>query len=120
MVSFLRAGVVAGSLTIFELYLILAGVLSPADPGVLERVAETRAVCFGQVEDWRDYEVLTAVQDCRLVGETGWLIANGDVYTAIVIDCEADVHRGQMAERGLMADANMESLGHLKGWLVLR
>lgn len=70
------------------------------------------------MENWRDYEVLTAVEDCALVGHSGWLIVNGDIHTAIVIDCEADVHRGQMASRGLMADVNLDEVG--SGWLVLK
>ena len=64
--------------------------------------------------------MLTAVEDCRLLNRSGWLIANGDVYTAIVIDCENRDHAGMMVARGLMADVNIESLGHLEGWLVLR
>ena len=96
------------------MYLILQGVLSPADPGVLEGVAERRAVLFQQVEDWRDYEVLAAVQDCRLVGETGWLIANGNVQSAIVVDCSQPEHSMNV----IMADVSEGEIG--RGWLVLK
>jgi len=106
---------------IFELYLILQGVLSPADPGVLEAVAQRRiANEWGLTGDWQGYDVLVGVADCRLLNRRGWLIANGNVYSAIAVDCENGDHAGMMAERGLMADANIESLGHLKGWLVLK
>ncbi len=103
---------------LFELYLILSGVLAPADPGVLERVAERRIQWDSTFEEWRRYEVLVAPSDCTLLGKSGWLITSDKVYTAFVIDCEKDTDRGQMTERGLMADVNLDSVG--SGWLVLR
>ena len=75
---------------------------------------------WGLTGDWHGYDILVAPADCGLLGRSGWLIADGRVMSAKVVDCEADIHAGQMAERGLLADANMKSLGHLKGWLVLR
>lgn len=101
--------------SLFELYLILSGTLAPSN--ALDDVAWTRQAYFQQVPEWRDYEVLVAVEDCALLGHSGWLITPRMTYTAIVIDCEADVHRGQMNERGLMADV---SKGEGSGWLVLR
>lgn len=98
----------------FELYLILSGVLAPADPGVLESVANRRAVYFEQVPDWRNYEVLTAVEDCRLLGQSGWLITGKGVSTAIVVDCLQAEH----SMNGIMADVN---LGEIReGWLILK
>lgn len=100
---------------------IYAGVISAADPGVLERVAARRiANEWGLSADWRGFDVLVAPADCGLLGRSGWLIANGDVYTAIAVDCEQRAHRGQMAERGLLADANVKGLNHMAAWLVLR
>lgn len=58
--------------------------------------------------------MLTAVEDCGLVGETGWLITNGNVYTAIVIDCLQAKH----SMNGIMADTSLDEIG--RGWLVLR
>ena len=84
---------------------------------MLEAVAHRRAVYFGQVENWREYEVLAAVEDCELIGRSGWIIAD-EVKSVIVVDCEADVHQGQMASRGLMADVSLGEVG--MGWLVLR
>lgn len=87
--------------------------LSPADDGVLESVANRRAVLFQQVPDWQDYEVLTAVEDCRLLGRSGWLITN-KVRTAIVVDCATPGH----SMNGIMADTNLEKRD--KGWLILK
>jgi len=98
--------------------LILEGVLAPADPGVLERVANRRIVWDSTFEEWRRYEVLVAPADCSLLGKSGWLITPRMTYSAIVVDCEADVHRDQMNERGLMADTSLDEVG--QGWLVLR
>ena len=93
--------------------MILTGVLSPADPGVLEQVAITRSAYFGQVPDWRDYEVLVAVEDCALLGRDGWLISDS-TYKAIVVDCKQRKH----SMNGIMADTTLE--GIRQGWLVLR
>ena len=100
----------------FELYLILSGTLAPSN--ALEDVAWTRAAYFDQVSDWREYEVLAAVEDCTLLGHSGWLITPGMTYSAIVVDCEADVHEGQMQTRRLMADTSLDEVEY--GWLVLR
>ena len=97
------------------------GYLSFANPGVLERVAERRlANGWGLETNWTGYEVLGATADCSLLGRGGWLIAGGEVVPILIVDCEADVHRGQMAERGLLADVSRLDLVHQKGWLVLR
>ena len=93
--------------------MILQGILSPADEGVLERVAYTRSAYFGQVPEWRDYEVLTAVEDCSLLGRNGWLITN-EVHTVIVVDCSQPAH----SMNGIMADVSLDEVG--QGWLVLR
>lgn len=88
---------------------------------MLERVAERRvANDWGLTDDWREYEVLAAVPDCELLNRSGWVIAGGEVLTVIIVDCAQEKHRQPMIDNGLLADANMESLGHLKGWLVLR
>ena len=107
--------------------LLLSACLTVIGPGaisysaILDDVAARReANEWGLSAGWREYTVLVATADCRQLGKSGWLIANGDVYTAIVIDCEQQAHRGQMAERGLLADASLEWLGHQAGWLVLR
>mgnify|MGYP001603278827 CR=1 FL=1 len=41
------------------------------------------------------------------------------VYSVIVVDCEADVHKGQMAARGLLVDQNKIELTSQYAWLVL-
>lgn len=87
--------------------------MSPADPGVLQQVAITRSAYFGQVPDWRDYEVLVAVESCDLLGRDGWLISDS-TYRAIVVDCKQVEH----SMNGIMADTTLE--GIREGWLVLR
>ncbi len=88
--------------------------MAPADNGVLEDVANRRAVLFQQVENWREYEVLTAVEDCNLLGKTGWLITSEMTYSAIVVDCATPGD----SMNGIMADTTLDSVG--SGWLVLR
>lgn len=109
-------------LAVAEPFVIIGpGAISAADPGVLERVAERRVQAnWGLSDDWTAYDVLTATADCRDLGKRGWLIANRNVYKAIVVDCAQEKHRQEMTENGLLLDANMESLNHLEGWLILR
>lgn len=97
----------------FELYFILSGVLSPADPGVLEKVAQTRSTYFDQVHSYRSYDVLVAVEDCRLLERTGWLITDRGIHTCIVVDCSQEAH----SMNGIMADTNLRKRGN--GWLIL-
>ncbi len=105
---------------VFELYLILQGALSPASPGVLERVANTRAIHFEQVQNWRNYGTLVAVADCKLLGRDGWLITDKGIERVLVVDCEQNKHKGQMVARELLADVNRAGLGHEQGWLVIK
>jgi hypothetical protein len=95
---------------LFELYLILSGTLAPSN--ALEDVARVRAANFQQVQHWRDFEVLVAVENCALLGRSGWLITD-KVRNAIVVDCSQPVHD----MNGIMADV---STGEGQGWLVLR
>lgn len=108
---------------ISQLTILGPGVLSQADPGVLESVAQRRIHYGYGLEaalDVNDYEVLIAPADCDLLGRDGWLVANGHSYRAIVVDCEARHHRGQMQSRGLLADVNNLELVHKQGWVILR
>jgi hypothetical protein len=98
------------------------GVLSPADAGVLERVAERRSTNgwgLAPGTDWRVYDVLVAPADCEHLGRTGWLITRRARYRALVVDCESGEHAGQMRARGLLADVNRAELGHQMAVLVL-
>lgn len=106
----------SGSMTI-----IGPGTLSGADPGVLERVAERRLHNgWGLHQQVDGYDVLIAPPDCKLLGRSGYLVAGGRAYSAVAVDCEADVHRGQMVDRGLLADVNERGLWHKEGYLILR
>ena len=96
----------------FELYLILSGTFAPSN--ALDDVARVRSANFGQVQHWRDYDTLVAVEDCRLLGRSGWLITDEMTHSAIVVDCKQRKHD----MNGIMADVSLDSVG--SGWLVLR
>ena len=96
---------------LFELYLILSGTLAPSN--VLEDVARVRSANFQQVQHWRDFDTLVAVEDCALLGRSGWLITN-KVRSAIVVDCSQPTHN----MNGIMADVSLSEGG--QGWLVLK
>lgn len=64
--------------------------------------------------------MLVAPSDCALLNRAGWLIVEGQKYSAIVVDCEQEKHRGQMKERGLLCDQNIKELTHKEGLLILR
>ncbi len=65
------------------------------------------------MENWREYDVLVAVESCDLLGRDGWLITD-EVRTAIVVDCSQEKHD----MNGIMCDVNLDDVG--SGWLVLR
>lgn len=47
---------------------------------------------MGQIDrDLREYDVFVAVADCSLIGREGILIADSNVYKALVFDCSGDV-----------------------------
>lgn len=94
--------------------------ISQADEGVLEAVAERRIANGWGLDSIEGYDTLVAPADCRLLGREGWLIVGGEVIEVVAVDCEADVHAGQMESRGLLVDTNRKELVHLEGWLVLR
>lgn len=62
---------------IIKIIAILAyGVMSYANPGVLERVAANRAAgitAYDIPANWQDYDVLLATESCQYVGATGRL-----------------------------------------------
>jgi len=86
----------------------------------LEIVAERRSTNGWGLGDYAGYEVLIAPADCSLLGRSGWLIANDDVYSAIVVDCSQQEHKQAMIDNGLLADVSMKSLSHKQGWIVLK
>lgn len=93
---------------------------------MLERVAETRAsglTRFPVRDDWAEYDILVAVEDCAYVGMTGWLIVEGFRFSAIVVDCQQTLHRQvtnqSLGELGLLADVNRSDMWHRQGVLIL-
>lgn len=108
---------------ISQLTILGPATISGADPGVLEAVAARRIRNgWGLTEPVGGYDVLVAPADCGLLGRSGWLRVDGRTYSAIVVDCESEKHRGQMRARRLLCDVNGEwpELVHKRGWLVLR
>lgn len=96
------------------------GVMSTANEGVLERVAERRIKNgWGLAAiDLSDY-VLIAPDDCELLGRAGWVLTkDGKFIKALVVDCEADVHNGTMEKHGLLMDTNRAKFNHQVGWLI--
>lgn len=87
---------------------------------MLETVAERRIHNGWGVESVEGYDLLIAPADCSFLGRSGWLFVGDKVYSVIVVDCEADAHKGQMAARGLLADQNKSELASQYAWLVLQ
>lgn len=101
-----------------RLEVIGPGAVSYAGKGVLERVAERR-IRNGWGLTQVNNAILVAPADCDYLGSQGWLVTEDDVYNVTVVDCEADVHSGQMRQRGLLVDTNRLDLVHKKAWLVI-
>lgn len=103
-----------------QLIILGPGILSPADNNVLETVAQRRlSNGWMLTKNPDDYDVLIALDDCSLLNESGWILVDG-VHTALVVDCEAGHHKGIMKNRGILADVNLEELGHKRGWVILK
>lgn len=95
------------------------GAISYAGANVLEGVA-TRRYDNG----WGLYtsnlrRTLLAAEDCSLLGYNAWLIVEGHFIGGTIVDCEADVHAGEMKQRGLLVDTNRVDLVHKEAWLVV-
>lgn len=97
------------------------GVLSPASPGVLERVQETRLrYGYGLSEPAPAGAVLLGVQDCRLLGRTGWAIVAGVGWVPVyIVDCQQAEHR-PLSELGIVADVNDVRMAHRKAMIWLQ
>ena len=109
-------------LAILEPFTIIGpGSISLASPGVLEAVAQRRIAYGWGLSSIPEDTILVAPADCNLLGRRGWLVAGGEVLKALVVDCQADVHEGEMEGRGLLLDVNgPEGLDHKDGWLILQ
>lgn len=88
--------------------------------GNLEEVANRRIKNGWNLDSIEGYEILVAPSDCNLLNRSGWLIVEGKIYSAIVVDCEQEKHRGQLEERGLLCDQNIKDLTHKESFLILR
>jgi len=109
-----------------RLIVILFGVMSYANPGVLETVAHNRAAGITDHQlrqNWYDYDILLATESCGYVNRTGTLyLEDGRRLSALVVDCQdpADIAEASLTSLGLLADGNMWSAVHQKAILVLR
>lgn len=112
--------ILAALLTLEPFSVYGPGFISSADPGVLEAVAERRINAGWGLDSIDGYDLLIAPADCELLGRSGWLITNGNVYLTIVVDCSQERHRQEMIDNGILADVNDERLNHLEGWLILK
>lgn len=103
-------------------YVVGPGYTSLANPGVLEQVAERRIENgWGLTEDvdLTAYSLLGAVADCKSLGHGGYLVTEKEVKSILIVDCEADVHRGDMDRKKLIVDINDKELVHQEAYLVL-
>jgi len=96
------------------------GVLAPADVGCLERVQERRVwYGYGLSEIAGPGVALVAVEDCSLLGYDGVAIVEDVGYVPVrVVDCQQAAHT-PLSELGLVADVNLEELGHRQAELLL-
>jgi hypothetical protein len=109
-------GSLLNSLTFFTI--IGYGAISYAPN--LDKVAHRRIAYHWQLASIEGYDVLVAPADCALLGRHGWLIVGDRFYRAMVVDCEADTDKGEMAKRRLLLDQNLKELVHKRGWLILQ
>lgn len=66
------------------------------------------------------FDVLVAPANCNLMARQGYLVTNRGIFDAVVVDCQADEHAGQMEARGLLVDTNRRDLIGARGWFIVR
>ena len=97
--------------------ILLTGVLSPADPLVLEGVEERRVRYGWGLDRVAPANVVRlALEDCDLLGYTGY-IALDAYYPAVVVDCCSIP--GCLSANGLIADVNVQEMGHKEAIIIL-
>jgi len=96
------------------------GALAPADTGVLEAVELTRLRHGYGLDGLAGPGVVrVAVEDCHLLGYTGYLIVDRvGIYPACVVDCQQVGHE-PLSDRGLLADVSAAELGHRQAFLMV-
>lgn len=95
------------------------GAISYAGKNVLEAVANRRIANGWGIYTAKLDKTLLATEDCSLMGRKVWLVVDGDFVGGSVVDCEADVHRGIMKQRGLLVDTNRADLVHKIAWMII-
>ena len=100
--------------------IVIVGVLAAALPGVLEWVEINRLVNGWGLHELSGPGVIKlAVDDCRLLGWRGVVIAKGRMVPAHVVDCLATGDRS-LRSLGLAADVNADWLNHEPAVIMLR
>lgn len=102
-----------------SLTILSIGVLAPTR--VLEGV-QARRIRYGYGLEYAAPPgvALVAVEDCKLLGYEGLAIVE-DIGTVpiYVVDCEQLAHKGQLRERGLIADISNPGLAHQRAMFIL-
>ena len=96
------------------------GALAPADPLVLDRVELVRVRHGYGLDGLAGPGVVkVAVEDCDLLGYTGYLVVEDEgIYPACVVDCQQKKHE-PLSDRGLLADVDARHLGHRQAYLMV-
>lgn len=93
------------------------GWLSQYSIAATERVIANRSVphrtAWTLPEDWRNYDVLVAVESCKRLGETGTITWREHSGTYLVIDCS-----GHASTSAWMRRNNI--IGEVDGWTAQR
>jgi hypothetical protein len=89
-------------------------------PGAMSYADLDAVVARKGWEGTRDFDVLSAPSNCNLMARQGWLITSKGVFSTVIVDCQADEHKGQMEARGLLVDTNRDDLVGANGWLIVR
>lgn len=79
--------------------------------GNLNRVVEAKGW-----QGTEGFDVLLATPDCGDVSRWAWVITEGEVYEALIVDCSEEWND----KLGLVADTNRDDLTHQWAWVVMR
>lgn len=84
----------------------------------LDDVAERRYnATWGRLSrDPASYQALLGVKDCELLGRTGWLIVDEEIYKAQIADCSQHDHPWPS---GYLGDVNLKALNYEQAYLIL-
>lgn len=83
----------------------------------IENVAQRRYVAEwgGLSSDPQNFDILLGVEDCKLLGRTGWVITGNGFYSALIVDCNQPAHTWP---KNYLADVNRR--GCQEGYLIIK